>query len=214
MPAALKIRYFVPKPIAVISFTPEDFAVLSDRDFMPHKQRVCHKVEQLLGQLQVKLEPLVKEAPAGLPVAAGRSTAKLSKGENYHSYAYRVLDYPRVFQGEDMFNFRSMMLWGHPFGFHLMLAGQYREALLPGLLACRQELSDRFLLSAQENPWIWEPQPARQPVFGRLSEEEAQRLTAERAFFKLSVYLPLARWAELPAFGAQVWAELQPVLVR
>jgi hypothetical protein len=196
-----------------ISLTPEEFTVLSDRDFMPRKQQVCLKVEQLLGDLQQRLEPAVQTQAGVLPAAVAQTPGKLSKGENYQSYAYRLLDYPRVFSGEDMFNFRSMMLWGHPFGFHLMLAGQYREALLPQLLARRGLLDEGFLLSAQPQPWIWEPQPTQQPVFAQLDDETALRLTGERAFFKLSVYLPLARWAELPAFGLEVWQKLLPLLV-
>ena len=104
--------------------TEKELAIFQDYEFMPLKAKVWAKIEALLSQLQQQLEEKIPEFSNQLPTDLIYSSGKLSRGENYKTYSYRVMDYPRVFQGSDIFTYRCVVLWGHPIGFHLILKGE------------------------------------------------------------------------------------------
>lgn len=196
-----------------MNLDPVELAVLKDRDFLPIKQLVCTKIETWLMDLSKELGPMVKAGAAYLPKEVCDSSPKISRGENYHSYAYRVLDYPRFFSGQDMFTFRTVVLWGHPIGFHLMLAGRPRVDYLPKLLEGLLSLPKGYYLSAQDQPWIWEStEEGLMPIHQATGASIAKALQ-ERTFAKVSYFLPLDEHPILAKVGKMVWQELLKILV-
>jgi hypothetical protein len=187
---------------------PVELAVLKDRDFLPTKQRVSRKVEGWLTELGQRLQSEVQSAPQ-LPSLLQQSTPKLSRGENYHSYAYRVLDYPRWFEGEDMLTFRTLVLWGHPIGYHLMLAGGPRQRYLADLTAAIPRLPEGYTLSAQDHPWIWEAQADGLIPAQHISPQTCQQVLAERHFIKVSYFLDLDAHDQMIDTGLAVWRRWQ-----
>jgi hypothetical protein len=193
---------------------PVELAVLKDREFMPVKQRVTHKLDQWLTQLGRALQAEVAQVSTGLPPAVHASSPKLSRGENYHSYAYRLVDSPRVFGGEDMFVFRSLVLWGHAVGYHLMLAGRYREDYLSLLTQAIPELPAGYFLSAQDHPWRWEHETDGLIPAHHLSAETCGEILAQRSFVKISYFLPIEDSQELEATGLAIWRHWQQVFAQ
>ncbi len=190
---------------------PVELAVLKDREFMPVKLRVARKLEAKLNQLGQSLQAEVEAQGQHLPAVIRARPPKLSRGENYQSYAYRVMDYPRVFGKEDMLAFRSMVLWGHPVGYHLMLAGTYREQYRPLLAQAISQLPEGYLLSAQATPWQWEPSHDLLPA-QQLTAETVAEIISQRAFIKVSYFLPLTEIEALESTGLMVWRRLQSCL--
>jgi hypothetical protein len=190
---------------------PVELAVLKDREFMPVKQRVTQKLEQQLTQLGHDLLAEVERNGQHLPSAIRAQSPKLSRGENYQSYAYRVMDYPRVFGKEDMLAFRSMVLWGHPVGYHLMLAGQYRAHYREAMVQAIPRLPEGYLLSAQRTPWRWEPDHELLPAH-QLTAETVAEIIEARAFIKVSYFLPLTEIETLISTGLAVWRRWQTIL--
>ncbi|RMG63872.1 MAG: hypothetical protein D6722_17300 [Bacteroidetes bacterium] len=186
--------------------------VLSDREFMPIKHQVSEKVDAALLHLRDLLLPVVQAGP--WPAAVRVTPPKLSRGENYRHYAYRLLDCPRVFAGDDMLAFRSLVLWGHPIGFHLMLAGRYRELYLPRFLQRYPELPPGAWLSVQADPWRWEAEAEGLLPLAGLSPAELRRETGRCAFLKVSYFLPLAEFAQMPVQGLAYWQAWQTLLAQ
>lgn len=191
---------------------PVELAVLKDRDFMPIKQRVARKLEAQLTRLGHGLLATAQQADSALPEVVFEAQPKLARGENYHSYAYRLVDFPRVFAGEDMLAFRSIVLWGHAVGYHLMLAGRYRARYLAPLAEAIPELPAGYFLCAQDTPWRWEhDQDGLVPAQGLTAATSAELLQA-RAFAKVSYFLPLDQIDQLEATGLAVWQRWQALL--
>ncbi|MEZ4852262.1 MAG: hypothetical protein R3B93_27370 [Bacteroidia bacterium] len=188
--------------------TERELAVFQDPDFMPLKAKVWAKIEVLLSQLQEQLEEKIPEFSEQLPKEFIYSSGKLSRGENYKTYSYRVMDYPRVFQGDDIFTFRCVVLWGHPIGFHLILRGKYKEEFQDLLLGKLANQKREVWLSDQDDPWVWEQDLSRQILLqGEVSEPVRQKILA-KTFFRVSYYLPSEEYFRIPEEGLGFWEEI------
>jgi hypothetical protein len=79
---------------------------------------------------------------------------KITRGENYLGLPFVILDYPRLFDGKNIFAIRTMFWWGNFFSVTLHLSGEEKsKALLAienayGLLA-----SKHFFIGVCEDPW-------------------------------------------------------------
>jgi len=103
-----------------LEFTPKEFRLLSDQEILPLKQAILKKLEVLLDLLHTDLRKEVSPHAGDLPDFLLVNPGKLSRGDNYQAFAYRILDYPAFFQKQDWLFFRTLILWGHPVGFHFM----------------------------------------------------------------------------------------------
>jgi len=180
--------------------SPREFGVFSDDQFMPLKQKVWEKLEGILSLLADKELVMIQEYGDIHKVDLSKPYPKVSKGENYNSYSYRVLDFPRVLDKKDMFLFRAMVLWGHPIGFHLILSGIFQEAFAEKLLLGLHTLPFEVSYAQQDSPWIWEAE-----ADGWLPMTEDQWVNPNtRTFFKLSSFLPIGDYRKIPEKGEEV----------
>jgi len=175
----------------------EELVILENDTFMPLKARVCEKVEQELAALHVDLKKILDAFDFGKFPEIKQSRGKLSKGENYHDYAYRVLDYPSILTREDMFLFRIMMLWGDAFSFHFILSGRYMEEFLPTLKKKRGHAPHGLQLARHEDPWTWHRSAAGWTDWKNSPGEELDEIIRQRNFFKLTYFLPLKSYNSL-----------------
>lgn len=180
---------------------PEEFDVFADRDFMPLKQKVWVKLEGILSILADRELRLLEEYQGLLDIDLSQPFPKTSRGENYKSYSYRVLDFPRLLEKEDIFLFRCMVLWGHPIGFHLILSGKYQRAYAEKLLSARKHLPFPAYYAAQESPWIWESDAE-----GLLALSSNSHIDHTlRDFCKLSSFIPLGDYRKIPDKGEDIF---------
>lgn len=176
---------------------------------MPLKYSACHKMEALLAELRTEISSTIVPA---VPAVLYQNGGKISRGENYHTYAYRVLDYPAIFQKEDIFTFRTLVLWGHHIGFHLLMTGTFKEHYQARVVAAGDRLQGEFWLSKEEIPWQWFRDETEQLSWKDVPAETLQATVAARKFLKVSTYLPLTDYAAIPARGAALWKQWQSIL--
>ena len=79
---------------------PEELRFLKDADILPTKSRILEKIEQELLATYETLRGL-HEKRGLLQEDLFQRNGKISKGDNYQLQAYRVLDYPRIFDKKD-----------------------------------------------------------------------------------------------------------------
>lgn len=103
---------------ANLEFTHNEFCTINDADFLRNKNSALVKVEHALGQLYDEM--LFFEVNSKLP-----NTGKISRGENYLGLPYRVLDYPRLFDKNNICAVRTMFYWANFFSCTLIAGGQY-----------------------------------------------------------------------------------------
>ena len=185
--------------------TEKELAIFQDQEFMPLKAIVWQKLESILYETMKQLQLIIPEYAEVLHDSLLKSTGKISRGENYKTYAYRVLDYPRVFEGNDFFTFRCVVLWGHPIGFHFILKGKYKKHYQELLLENALKSNDEIWLSDQEDPWVWEFKEEQQILVNSANLLVAQKMLEKKDFLKLTTYLPLKDYHQIMEKSIDIW---------
>lgn len=190
----------------------EEITLLQDAGILPLKRRICDKMESWLSDLGTALETLVDNKNEGIFTEVWASSPRITRGDNYRGQAYRVLDYPRFIQGEDLFLFRTVLLWGHPIGVHLILAGKFKDICQGKWGGNLPRLFEGSFLSVQETPWIWESDAPGLVSMEDLTEEGCLQLLVERSFLKVSHFMPLEDYADLVSRVCGIWSSWQNTL--
>ncbi len=185
--------------------SPTELSVFMDKSYMPLKFIVLTKMEALLNELRQKIIAEIHPVAKTFPPEFDVKTGKITKGENYQTYPYRVLDMPRVFKGNNIFTYRTVVLWGHHISFHLIVAGKYKELLQERLFSVAGGMPDTFCLSKQVSPWEWEFKPEEFIQARALQEPSIQDAVRQSDFIKITFILPLNRYMEMSEVGLQVW---------
>lgn len=106
-----------------------------------------------------------------------------------------------------MFAFRTLVVWGQEFSFHLLLSGKWLTEWGQKLpLSSLQE--DQWLLSQQSSPWDWNLNAFTHTPIAALSATEWNAMLLRQDWIKLSLPFPLQRFEEVPAKGAALWRNL------
>jgi hypothetical protein len=179
-----------------ITITEEELAVITDTEFLITKATVLQKMKLLLQHLQDRISGTIKKYD--LPSELSRIHGKISSGENYRGLPYLILDYPRVFDKENIFAFRSMFWWGNYFLFTLHLQGkfleQHRTVLADNL---QNQQTGKLYISTGNDPWRHHLEEDNFVLFS-----SDFTLPSELNFLKIARKLELSEWKKMPDFGA------------
>ncbi|MEM8896451.1 MAG: hypothetical protein AAGC85_00035 [Bacteroidota bacterium] len=196
----------------VTEFNEEELNLLTDKALMPLKQRISQKLEDMLSELHTQLNINSLDSKYDLPESIFTQGPKISKGENYQTYSYRVLDFPRHIQQGDIFLFRSLALWGHHFSFHLILSGSYLEKYGKKLYTFSKSYPAGFYWVTDETPWDWIYQPQTYTPLNKMGKDEIEKAVHEQSFVKVTCFLPLESYKKMQKTGLQSWQFWQRVL--
>lgn len=137
-----------------IRFSEEELRCMNDTGFLFTKRAVTDKLYHLFH----KLAEVLKSSPAHrhfvFPAGTDFQTGKISRGENYKGLPYVMLDFPRLFEKDNVFAFRTMFWWGNYFSFTLHLKGGplrlFRKALLRHIAAMK---NNDLLIYTGDDEW-------------------------------------------------------------
>lgn len=112
-----------------IQFSVAEMELMNDADIILTKNNVMRKMKNLFEEIQGKMS---NEANGygidGLPLFT--IAGKISRGENYSGLPYLILDYPRQFDGNNIFTIRTLFWWGNFFSSTLHLSGSAKTKYL------------------------------------------------------------------------------------
>lgn len=185
-----------------IRFSGEELALMQDRQLFPAKEAIIQKIYELFYQFSmlIKEDALTRNFP--FPEGTDETTGKISRGENYLSQPYVILDLPRLFSKDDIFAFRSMFWWGHHFSFTLHLAGRSFRKFAPLLLNKVDSLRQKnVFICVKDEMWDHHFEPSN---FKRLNDIDAAELPSR--FLKVSRKLPVDEWDRVPAYGIETYS--------
>ncbi len=155
------------------------------------KKSILKKVVGIFaGLCEVYREALAVAGDAVVAGAAG--SPKIARGENYQGLPYVMLDYPRIFEKENILAIRSFFWWGHFFSISLLLSGKWKTKLEEELMA-NLDLGN-WQIDLSENPWQHDTQA------GNSLRQTDLTTIRNHPFLKLTAHLPLEKWEEAPAF--------------
>jgi hypothetical protein len=134
-------------------FDSEELNLLTDRKFLLAKRRIQEKITELLENLQADLANRCMEKLL-VDLSTVINPPKISKGENYKGLPYHVLDYPAIFQNEDILAFRTMFYWGNFFSATIHLQGKFLDQNRQVLQDNLSKLTEtNCYICVNDNPW-------------------------------------------------------------
>lgn len=190
----------------LLDFTSAELTALSDDAYFDLRIRTDNKIKEVFSQLKQKLEVVNRSSNIALPPNALSGPSKLHRGENYEGRPWRAMDYPATFSKQDIFAFRTVLIWGRHISFNLILQGEFFQ----------QENAKRLIQVLSGNPqtqlwhspelWKWEVEaPYCTPL---LPDSPIPNLP----FFRLVHPLPMHQIAQMPDQGAQFWQNILSAL--
>ncbi len=187
---------------AKIRLSPTEMELVNNAELILTKNAILKKVNQLLGNLQAKQQQYVKAQAAGLPEKVSGSSPKISKGENYKGLPYLILDYPRLFEHENLpdrqagiFAVRTMFWWGNFFSVTLHLSGIYKKEAEEKLIASYKAIRENgYYFYINEEQWEHHFEGDNYILLSEMSKEYFEKSVREKSFIKIANKISLQQW--------------------
>ena len=178
-----------------IRLSPEEEALVTRADWILTKNSVLQKTMQLFATLQTEQKTWMESNENSWPDHIINTSPKISRGENYLGLPWLMLDYPRVFNKEEIFAVRTFFWWGNFFSVSLQLSGKYQDEYSEGLIHAYPELSKLgFFVCIQDEQWHHHfGEDNYQPV-STMMATEWHTLIRKKSFVKIADTVPLEDW--------------------
>jgi hypothetical protein len=142
-----------------------------------------------------------------MPELLLRPGGKISKGENYKSLPFMILDYPAVFNKEKIFAIRTMFWWGNFFSVSLHLSGNYFKSISNIAKATSFLKEKGFSVSVNEDEWQHHFHPSNFTNINELNSDEIKNLF-QKNFLKIAKRINLSNWGVAPQFLKETFTEI------
>lgn len=181
-----------------MQLTPEEYSIVNNSRFLLVKADIINKVKAEFEVLQDAYAGILNSAGIILPPTAA---PKISRGENYKGLPYLVLDYPAVFNKENILAFRTMFWWGNFFSITLHLQGTYKEQYLQSITQKMLQNKPHGLhLSCNQTAWEYHYETANYRPVEYMADEQITSTLNQNNFIKLSAKLELSGYEQLHPF--------------
>lgn len=175
---------------AKIQFSVSEMELMNNADIILTKNKVIHKIKSLFEDLQDQMimEPKIDENESSLFKVPG----KISRGENYNGLPYLILDFPRKFNGKNIFTIRTMFWWGNFFSSTLHLSGLEKTTHLPKIEMGYEVLRDaNYFIGVSEDQWLHHFYPDNYISIKSLSKNEFLAACRTNEHIKIAAKWPL-----------------------
>lgn len=200
-----------------VRLTADELALMADEKFFVAKAAITKKLRALLEALHRGLKSELEGVTLLTPDGFDLSKVQFVKGEHLEDFAYQYLDFPKHFDGDVKFTFRSLVWWGHHVVFALLLEGgplaRYKQRLIDRYRA----IADQHLcLCLSPSLWEWRRGEGYTLPLTRDRRPEVSAVLAGRPFFKLARFVPFGdaafREGRLVEIGRGTLRSLLPVI--
>lgn len=184
-----------------MQLNPEEYSIVNNSRFLLVKADIIGKVKAEFEVLQTAYYGIAQAENIVLPTAAH---PKISRGENYKGLPYLVLDYPAVFDKENILAFRTMFWWGNFFSITLHLQGIYKEQYVKNIeLKLLDTKPEGLYLSCNQTAWEYHYEFDNYRLVNYMSNEQITSVLNQSNFIKLSAKLELSAYEQLQPFMAE-----------
>jgi len=177
----------------------KELTILKNANFLEQKVIIIEKAFNLLSETRTLLRKFTEEDEFQFPEKVDISQGKISKGENYQSLPYLVLDFPSLFSKKSIFALRTMLWWGKEFSITLHLQGEalekYRFHFLKNLLSLFQE---NLYICRNESPWEYHFGKENYLPIQQKNEKQIKEILEKKEFLKISKKIALENWEQIP----------------
>jgi len=195
-----------------IQLSPEEMQLVTNSEWILTKHRIIDKVYHLFGNLSDQMQLYLQEKNALYPSGLLQFAPKISKGEQYESLPYVVLDYPRVFSKEDVFAVRSFFWWGNYFSITLHLKGKYRERYGRKIATAMTENKlEGYYYSFSGGEFNFDLRGKNYQRVNDITEEKYAEME-QADFLKISYQIPFKHWNSVEQTLMQVFRHCMQLL--
>jgi hypothetical protein len=189
---------------AKIQLSPEELILVKNAEWILTKNAIIRKVYDLFGVMAVSMKIELQNNPLSPDVM--ETTPKISRGENFKGLPFVVLDYPRLFNRENVFAIRTLFWWGRYFSVTLHLKGIYKELFAGQLKKNASLLSDNdFFISSSNEEWSHELGEENYISLNRNRDFLQKKDFSRQPFLKLSAKIDLQNWNQSEELLMQIF---------
>ncbi len=190
-----------------IQLSPEEKELLNNTQWILTKHAVIQKVYEMLGHISELLKEEIFTTAQFLPPEAKRSAGKISKGENYKSMPYVILDHPAVFNKENILAVRTMFWWGNFFSTTLHLKGIYKMEIRQLHASLSYLQKNNFFICINEDEWQHNFEEENFKPASSITEIEFMAIS-RKPFIKIAKKISLPGWDVVPEFVLNTFKEM------
>jgi len=183
---------------ANVSLSAEELGLVSTTHWIELKQGIMDKVGTIFSGASGDINNVFMESGIQDKYSLPLTTPKISKGEQYRGFPYMVLDYPRIFEGRDVFSLRTFFWWGHFFSVSIHLSGRYKSVFLTGKTGSAFHLPQDIFFCVHESPWHQYFGEGNFIPADKMQIREIFSVMENREFIRFAQKIELTQWNDLP----------------
>ncbi len=185
--------------------TEKEVSVLSNSEFLTVKAEISSKINASLSDIHSELKQVAKNTPSEV-LKYFTKPGKISRGENYNSLPYFVLDYPNHFKKDEVFAIRHLVWWGNFLSCTLHISGNLKKNLENQLLLFKEFYDqEEFFICVNTTPWEYHYKSSNYLKINDLSNTDFQKILEEQTFIKLSIKAPIDAINDLKPFYKKIF---------
>jgi hypothetical protein len=202
-----------------ILFTPEELALVADDKLFRAKAAITPKIRAMLEAVHAGLKQELAGVSLMAPPGFDPDKCQYVKGEHLEDHPYQYLDFPKHFEGDNKFTFRTLFWWGHHVVFALILEGDGLRSYKQNLINRYGQVAGRDLqLCLSPTLWEWKQGQGYTMPLARDRKSDVAAVLSNRPFFKLARFIPMddpiVRRGRLAPAGRQAFAAMLPVIAK
>lgn len=201
---------------AKVTLSPKELELVNNADWILTKNRIIQKVTDLFGEIGNTYRSDAGKYPGFVQSGVFSLEPKISRGEQYQSLPYVMLDYPRVFTQQDIMAIRSFFWWGNHCSIQLVLKGRY-------LAEYGSSINNYFQLFGKYAPETrdWYIGVGEDPWQHHFEKDNYLPITdwngssvLDLPFLKLAKKIPLQEWDDIDQFMIRHFNRLLAMLTE
>jgi hypothetical protein len=197
---------------AKIQFSDTEQRLMRDTGIILTKNNVIAGMVKLFAALQQSLEQDAANTQALAPYLPQNS--KISKGENYLGLPYVILDYPRYFDGKNIFAIRTMFWWGRFFSMTMHLSGEEKNKYQQKIEEARLNLAEmNAFIGINEDPWQHHFENDNYIKVSGLSEQNFLAHCRQHDHLKIACNWPLEEINEIDVELNRGWKKMVEIII-
>jgi hypothetical protein len=197
-----------------IRLSKKEVSILEEEKFFHGKRSVTEKVFLLLSEVVKEIQSVPEFQGIIFPRGTDITSGKISKGENYLGLPFIILDFPRLFNGDEILTFRTMLWWGNFISCSLLISGTHLPQSLENLNAHYESLSaKKNFVCVNESPWIHHFESNNFVKLATMNAATAIQLSSLHGFVKVSRKIPVSRINRLVEFASESFVLFSKLLL-
>ncbi len=170
-----------------IHFSKQETDLMFSREIFPLKRQINEKIFVLFEQIKQGLKDSPIHRKFSFPADTDTDAGKISQGENHNRFPWVMLDFPKLFQKNRIFSYRTLFWYGNGFSNSILIGGICCDAYGKHLLKNKAALHGRDIyFSFATDPWDHEVKGNASALIETISTQQVEQHLQTNNYFKLS----------------------------